>query len=83
MVKVLDHFTIAEKEQDGILQCFIYYVGEIISEDDEYLRIRSKEITWNRLSSDIESGDPIIHNVMKSAIKARKDIEIEWDEPND
>jgi hypothetical protein len=71
-VKAYDHYS----TYDGTKTCYFQASGEIIGEDEIYLKIRSTRIFYEE---DKEPEEEII-NVIKSTIVKRVDVEFKWDE---
>ena len=81
-VKAYDHYTTFQTDiEDQAKECFLYFRGEIIGEDDVYLHVASRQAVFHYPNGAIESGgEPYIHRIIKSTIVKRVDVEIEWDE---
>lgn len=77
MVKAIDHFS---TNDDRVKQCYLYRSGELIGEDEDYLRIRS---AYTKFHPHLEDGEAEwkldIYSILKRCIQERKDITIEWD----
>lgn len=69
IVKVYDHYD-SEKRNGS---CYVIFVGELISEDDIFLRLRHSEVY---ISDNLYREE--IHHILKSAIIERKDLDVEW-----
>ena len=60
-VIVFDHFTSENKEET---ECLAEFIGQFVSENEFYLKIRSAKADLNNINS---AGD--YHNIFKPAIK--------------
>ena len=71
VVEALDHYQSNSKDNDGD-DLILYHIGQYISEDEIYLRLRSM------FNGHDKEGH--YHNILKSAIKNRKEIRISIEE---
>ncbi len=75
-VKALDHFSTNDSK---IRRCIIYHSGELVGEDEEYLRIRSGHYEFEP-DDKPEDNRVDLHCVIKANIIHIKRVELEWDE---
>ena len=68
-VKAYDHFTTHQNSKDTVLVA----VGELLSEDEVYLRLRTLWID----EEDWEESHHCIHSIVKSTIIERFEVDIE------
>ena len=67
MIEAYDHFSTDNNEEN----CIARFIGEIIGEDDRYIRLR-------HIKADIENIESAeeVHCILKVAIKERNDFEV-------
>lgn len=76
-VKALDHF---DTNNPKTKRCFIWHCGELIEENDEYIRLRTGHYTFE--PEDDSGGDvrEDLHCILKKMICKIEKVELDWDE---
>ncbi len=75
-VKALDHFT---TNIPKTRRCIIYRMGELVEEDEEYLRIRTGYTNFEPDDNPRDNQEDL-HCVIKANIIHIKRVEIDWTE---